>query len=537
LEGSPTSTTPSPRLPLWSERVEDLLGGVLLGIGIMSLLPTLGSGVSAYDEGILLTNSRLVQVGLLPHRDFYTNYPPGIYLLIAAVWSWIGVSPLAVRLLSGAVHLTLALLTARLAGRALGRSMSLLSAGLVMCWLSLLDPVSYSWLLALAVALLALELGLSVQAGGGPGVQFACGVAFGSVSCLRHDLFVYMTLAGAVALALAFHGHRRPARRTVLAVLAGAAVPLLLVWGPIVVQAGWWVADDLFITQVRHVQPARQLPLPALWGPTLLPRWLIDPFASAVALTLVAPLLAFALVVGAGGLRLAGRWTVGLLGGLSLAVLPQMLGRTDLEHAVFTIAPGVTLATILAQASARRWRSARLAPWLLTAVLVTPLLPALYWRSLATPTWPTGGPPFYGMPVGDARRRLVEFIASKTRPGEPIYVGAYQHRLLVANEIDLYFFADRPSATRYMQFDPNLQTRADVQRTMIADLERHRTRLVVLTPCCWFEEPNESRLPGSDELDRYIRERYALVAQFGNYLVLWRRELLPAERETAPGNP
>ena len=44
----------------------------------------MGGNIGAYDEGILLTGADLILRGQLPYRDFYTNYPPGIFLLIAA---------------------------------------------------------------------------------------------------------------------------------------------------------------------------------------------------------------------------------------------------------------------------------------------------------------------------------------------------------------------------------------------------------------------------------------------------------------------
>src|ERR1051326_2743377 len=127
-----------------------LLGASLLAIGLWSAAVALRFPVGPYDEGLLLTNARLIQHGLVPHRDFYTQYPPGMYLLIAAIWRLSGVSPLAVRLSSTAIHLVVALLAARLVGRATGRRVSLLTAGLTFCWLAPLDPGAYAWTSALA---------------------------------------------------------------------------------------------------------------------------------------------------------------------------------------------------------------------------------------------------------------------------------------------------------------------------------------------------------------------------------------------------
>src|SRR5438093_4914216 len=165
-----------------------LLGASLLAIGLWSAAVALRFPVGPYDEGLLLTNARLIQRGLVPHRDFYTQYAPGMYLLIAAIWRLSGVSPLAVRLSSTAIHLVVALLAARLVGRATGRRVSLLTVGLTLCWLAPLDPVAYAWTAALAAALLSFELGLRSADGRGPLMEVGFGLIFVGISCFRHDL-------------------------------------------------------------------------------------------------------------------------------------------------------------------------------------------------------------------------------------------------------------------------------------------------------------------------------------------------------------
>jgi hypothetical protein len=521
-EPPPAGTCDSRRAPAGGARASALIGISLLAIGLWSAAVSLRIPVGSYDEGLLLVNARLIGRGLVPHRDFYTQYPPGIYLLIAAIWWLGGISPLAVRLSSSAAHLIVALLAGRLVGRAIGRRMSLLTAGLTLCWLTPLDPVAYAWTAALATALVSFELVLRSGDGGGVWAEVACGLAFVAVSCFRHDLFTYLCATGAVA-ALALG--RRP---RLLPFVLGGAVPALAVWGPLVARAGWRVVlQDLVIDQERFVRPARDLPLPTPWTACgSLAECFGDPLLGAVVLGLAAPVLGLVVLAGARRLGLVDRRPVVLLTALAVAVLPQMLGRTDVPHAVFGVTPAVGLTALVAEALAARWRWGGALSLGAAAILLAPLVPSLGDALHAVPRVPSGPPPFYGMPADVDRRRVVAFVRAGTAADEPIFVGNVQHQRMIFNEVDLYFFADRPGATRYMQFDPGIETRAEVQRAMIHDLDERRTRLLVLVACCWHEEPNESRFPGSDELDRYIRDRYLVVARFGRYWVLWRRDAL-----------
>jgi hypothetical protein len=513
-------TRPRRAAPAGGALAATLLGVALLAIGLWSAAVALRYPIAPYDEGLLLTNARLIQRGFAPYRDFYTQYPPGMYLLIAGRLT--GVSPLAVRLSSSAIHLVVALLAGCLVGRAIRRPVSWLTAGLTLCWLTPLDPIAYSWMAAIAAALLSFELGLRSADGGGPLVDFGCGLAFVGVSCFRHDLFAYLCVPVAVvALTLG----RRP---RMLPFVLGGALPALAVWGPVVARADWrLVVQEMVIDQARFVRPARDLPLPIPWRDCgSLAECVGDPLVGAVVLGLVAPVLGVIVVAGARRLGLNDRRPAAFLTALAVAVLPQMLGRTDVPHAVFAVTPAVALFSLVAEATAARWRWGGALSVAAAAILAAPLVPFLRAQLGASPRVPLGPPPFYGMPTDPDRRRVVSLVASGTASDEPIFVGNVQHQRLNFNEVDLYFFTDRPGATRYMQFDPGIQTRAEVQRLMIHDLDARRTRLIVLVACCVRDEPNESRFPGSDELDRYIRERYVVVARFGRYWVLWRQEAL-----------
>jgi hypothetical protein len=114
------------------------------------------------------------------------------------------------------------------------------------------------------------------------------------------------------------------------------------------------------------------------------------------------------------------------------------------------------------------------------------------------------------------------YLLRHTSAHEPIFVGLSRHDKTVANAVVLYFAAERQPGTRWHQFDPGLQTRADIQQSMIADLQRNQVRWVVRDRSFEdMQEPNgSSRSSGVLLLDRWLDANYRAVAHLPN-LEIW----------------
>lgn len=527
-----------------ASRALDLAGAVLTATSAVLLARLyFRAPIQTFDEGVLLTGAMLVGRGQALYRDFYSNYPPGIFWTIAGLWKVFGTSPVVLRVLGAVLHAGLAALAGRIAGRAAGRRFSMLAAGLVLSWLLRLGTVPYAWLAGLLAAFVFVErLGGATEAGG-LGRWLSAGAALGAVSVLRHDLFVYLAMglvpvAGARALFAGAGGLRRELLRRAGALVAAALSVSAVVWVPTVARAGIvTVAHDLVIDQVRFVMPSRGLPFPDLFAlrstpfGLLLPTLACQVFEGAVALTVAGPVLvALALLAVR---RREGRTDSGLvlLGVLAVAVLPQLLGRTDLYHALFTVAPALVAGAVLAELVATGPR-VRLAPALgVAACLSLPLaiaLPGLFRvrPSVPAPDQPQryGGLPEESLELWSARREVLSFVAQHGRAGDPLFVGQVDHRHALLSEIDLYFLADRTGATRYMQFDPGLTGREDVQEQMVRDLERSRPVAVVLSRRTLFLEAKAEGEAGAGLLDGYLRSRYRLAGTADPYLLLLRRD-------------
>jgi hypothetical protein len=350
----------------------DLAGGFLAAWALYASARGFSAGIAGYDEGLVLTHTNAVLHGQLPHRDFYSAYAPANYWLLAAVWRVFGVSVSAARLVGFCVHLGIGCFASRLAARAGGRRFSWPTLGVVLTWLFTLNSVPYAWLLGLFWALATLELALVSRDTRSRGWSIAAGLAFGTLSGFRQDLFAYLGLSVGLLVALvALVGvvRRRwpsdwvPSSRQWGPFALGALVPIVCIWGPTFATAGFSrVASDLYFEQVRHIMPARDLPLPPLTSlvavpplPFALPAFFGRSFEAAIAWTLAAPFLAVAASLAWRKLEAKDRGMLALVGALAVAVLPQLLRRPDSSHALYTVTPALILAFGCLEAVATRF--------------------------------------------------------------------------------------------------------------------------------------------------------------------------------------
>ena len=524
-----------------AELLPSAVGWLLVALALWSTLRGLGRPLGPYDEGILLTDAYLVSLGQVPYRDFYSNYPPGAFLTIAALWKVFGVTVGVERALGVLAHLGVALGAGWVAGQMRGARFSAASAGVVLVWLAWLATPAYAWLLGLACAVFACGLALHASHRGSRGAWIASGVALGAAGCLRHDLFVYFVGALAVLAAVRVALIRRlapnDAERSSLGWLAvGAAVPLAVVWIPTLFLAGLRpVVEDLYLTQVRHVMPARVLPMPELTPlvtmpplPFPMPAFIARGYEGAVALTLVGPALALAALAWRKQLGLRGPLAPATLLALAAAVIPQMVGRSDPYHSFLTVTPALLLLCVIIESLGRGRGLARA----LVAAGAIGVLGIPVTRQLEIPdppepaAWQSQYPRYGSVPEPEAAREAVlAFVTEHTAPGDPIYVGLADHSRVFVNEMDIYYLTERTGATRIMQFDPNVVNRDDVQRVMASEIEAARAAVAILsTRYSHLVEPNESRNRGSSFLDDYLRSSYEVAGRAGPYQLLLRRD-------------
>ncbi len=487
-----------------------------------ALVLRLHAPIGSYDEGILLADAGFVHDGALPHRDFYTNYPPGIFFAIAGLWKAFGISILVERVLGLALHLAAALIAGKLAGRLRSERFSFFAASAVLFWAAGAGLAPRAWLAAMVAALAFAWFLWSALESSRLAPWFRAGVALGCVGGLRHDLFGYIGIVAALIAGARWATTRSEPRgpwiRRVASLSAGAATVLALVYVPVLATAGTdRVVRDLFVEQSR-VLAARTLPLFTKWG--------LRGYQWMFALEAAVPLAAGFVLVRRG-------WSngVAVVGGLALAVLPAAAGRSDAVHVIGCSTPALVLASACGLSRLESASSSRVRWAIATAMVGTLVVPAPHLLSFRAPRGEAVAERHsrYGGVMETVERRrareeVLDYVRDHSRPDEAIFVGTRTHDVVFVNEVELYFLAERRGATRWMQFDPNLTNRLDVQQEIAADLDRARAPLVVLCDCCYRDEGSGNGNPGAHWLDEYLALKYAPALETGPYLVLRRIE-------------
>jgi hypothetical protein len=353
----------------------------------------------------------------------------------------------------------------------------------------------------------------------------------------------------ALALGPASSGRRLRA----IGVYAGAATALgLLVYLPFLIAVGpAGLYDDLVGASLRE-RGYWTLPFPLSYdGP--LRAWPPADLAEdgKDLLGFYAPLVAvagFVLLLLLGGLRTRaerrvprGLAALAVLGGGCLAYL---LSRSDEFHATPLI---VVLAAALPPAIAWAWEHRataardtagnRAGPGRLAAPVVvaaaTAALALLLVHGTANRVSALLRPPELAaidLPVADGAKappaearalaRMAEIVGDRVPPGEPIYTITSRSDLVRFNQPLVYLLAGRPNPTRH---DYAIQTSAADQRALVGELARARPRAIVrwTSRASTEREPNlRGRPTGVRILDRWVADRYRLLARTGDYEIL-----------------
>lgn len=488
---------------------------LLIGwFALRALLRHAADPLGAYDEGLLLSDAYLMNQGRVIYRDFYANYPPGVFQIIRAVLA-LGLPGIwTVRLLGLLVRIATALCAARLAHHAAGRrGFCAWTASAVLVLQSDLGLVFFAYPLALLCGMAAV---LVWPVAGERWRSIASGLLLGLLSYVRHDLFIYLMVA-LCGLEVASWLHRRrpflldsPAELGRLA--AAMAISVLVLWVPVLLTSGArQTLHDLVIDQARRVMPGRSLPLPSLFEMQYVPLLQLELPTVLVGRT---PKGIVLLLLGAcaGAQRIAQSIRAGqpdafrpprlltLITILTIATLPQALGRVDYPHVIYCVP--VAIAALLA--SAKPWIT-----WPLLLICLVPWLghpPKFASMDVIAHAWTDRDDSHFVTP---SRQAVADLVRSETRPGETVFLGCRSHQRTITSPVDVLYLTQRRNATRYVQFDPGTVTTARGQAEMIADLKRARPRLAVLQPYCEGVESNASRFPGATLLDTYLREHYA----------------------------
>jgi hypothetical protein len=507
-----------------------------------------------YDEGLILVGAMRVAAGQVPHRDFYANYGPGQFYTLAWLFDLFGRSILVERVYDLALRAAIITATYGITAAYCRRWIAICTTIVCGFWLfsAGLPSIAYPIIPILLLTLIGSGLLLPIFRGDvRTWRMLAAGGVTGAVALFRYDVgFAFALVQICTIVIAAFLRKRRdPTQwglfRYLVGVIAVFLPPAILY---LAVSPIHPFIHDIILYPSKYYARARRLPFPGL-------RW-----RSLENVALYLPVLVAILSLS----RVMARkdrdhddqdqsW-VGFLilfGLLSTVFYFKGIIRISVGQMLLSLVPTVLSIAVLYEYSSRRGRRLhRIVQLTMTVSIFTATWSALkevrvlylghesVLEEVLSPRGPASlrsetnwcsvpNPLHTGLCflVDPDHAKLVSYISEHTNPGEPISIGLTRHDRLVANDLLTYFVSDRLPATRWSHFDPDLQTRADVQSEMVQELDRQGTRYVILEG--QFDSQvqasnDSSKSSGVTILDDYIRNNYRQVETFGS-LSVWLR--------------
>jgi hypothetical protein len=529
-------------------------------------------GFDFYDEGLILVGAMRVAAGQIPHRDFYANYGPGQFYTLAWLFDLFGRSILVERIYDLTIRATIVTV-------AYGITKYYCRKWIVVCttivcgfWLfssglpTLAYPIIPILLLSLVgsiVLLPAFQRDVAWQR------MATAGALTGLVALFRYDvgaalMFVQTCSIGIAALL----GQRRTSARwhaatsAMLPYWAGMAalfLPVALLY--MAVAPIHPFIHDAILFPAKYYVRARRFPFPGIHWRSLenIALYLPVPVALVSIYSVIASasrfvnpskdaewlrgnqkqkafLIVFGLVTVVfyfkGVVRIS---VVQML----LALIPMVITLAVLyeysshgHQRLHQIVQAMMVLSIVA-ATWSALKEVRVLYLTQSSVLQESLSPPgpvtlrseTYWCKVPNPLH-TG----LCFLVDPDHAQVILYILEHTSPNERIFIGLTRHDRLVQNDLLTYFAVSRLPATRWSHFDPDLQTRADIQAQMITEIDAQAVRYVVLES--QFDriiEPSNdsSKSSGVTLLDDYIRRKYHQVKMLGGLSVWLRNGAMP----------
>ena len=518
-----------------------LLYPTLFLSAFLFIFATMNRFGSIYDEGLILTGAMRVANGEIPHRDFYANYGPAQFYLVALLFKLFGPLAMAERLWDFAIKAAIATLSFA-AVRSCCRPAAAFAVYVAcLIWLGAVGgpgfPLFPAVLFSLAATLLvASSEGKDAQ----PTRIVVAGGCVGLTALFRYDVgglvgagLMVMLIVAAIRGGNRFW--RAPASPPWLfavgavAVFGPVALAYLLASGPI----GSFIHDVFYAS--TYYPRMRSLPLPSLDA------FLNAPIEAIVYLPPAIVAVAFAPAGSSGNAGPLG-WIISAFAALCIALYLKGWVRLSPIHTSGATIIALILLPML-------WTHTKGAPvrrafviacaalaavptfFALTATVKTAegnlaFVADFLLRGTAACNAPVHLRPVACVQISETRAAVIQFVVEHVPKDERLFAGTARHDKIFVNDNLIYFAAQRLPATHWHHYDPGLQTRADIQADMVAELERQAVRTIVLTSE-WDNvmEPNASAFSsGVTILDDYIRLHYEKVEQYGPISVLARRK-------------
>jgi hypothetical protein len=567
LQETSSVTTTSPNQTRWFDR-SPLRYAFIFIFCFVILFLGMDRGFDYYDEGLILVGAMRVAAGQVPHRDFYANYGPGQFYTLAWLFDLFGQSVFVERLydltLRSAIVTVVYGITAARCQRWIAACTTIVCA----FWLfsAGLPTIGYPIVAILPMVLLGSALLLPIFRGDLPKWRaLLAGGMTGLAALFRYDVGIALAIVQLASITIAGFLRQRGAvtgrgstRSSLLLYSLGIAAlflpPALLYLAVAPIHP---FVHDIFLYPVKYYARARRVPFPGI-------RWRSLENLAVYLPVVVAILCVWALVTKARDRDRAANaddiaqhqdrmGALILFGLLGTVFFFKGVVRISVAQMLLSLVPTViALAVLYAYTSGERRNLHRIVQWMMALSIFTATWSVLkevrvlhlsqqsVLQEVLSPPGPASlkaWTDWCGVPnrplhtglcflVDPSHANTISYLLAHTNPSERIFIGLSRHDRIVSNDLLTYFASDRLPATRWSHFDPDLQTRADIQTEMIQELDRPPVRYVVLES--QFDSQvqpwnDSSKSSGVTLLDDYIRRNYRQVQEWGAISV-WLRQ-------------
>ncbi len=533
-------------------------------ISLLSIAILTDRHIAPYDEGLILTGAMRVAAGAIPHRDFYSNYGPGQFYVLASVFWAFGPTVLVERLYDAAVKAGVVCLVYAISFPLMGRLLGVVVAGVCVLLIgrSGYGFASYPVWPSLFFILLGVLPLFSIFENRYSRLRLlSSGLSCGAAVLFRYDMGILAVFIVSFAVALYGFVGATGGLKSIVGRIAALLWPFwcgaALVVVPLFAAYALSGAMNDFIFQVIQFQAAhyvqtRSNPYPSLLG------GLSIVYFSVFALIVYVVSKSVEFMYGdVSRSSDPAKWVAFTIGMLAAGLYFKGIVRIDLTQ----MSPSIICSFILTGFMTKRFLVKR-RPAMHSALAALVLASAVYvvvfsvhelvhwrhvplgnlseaWRlarrsllqsapsdSRPDPCDPSVEPPrarCFNMP--DAERRAAQFVLSNTTPDQLIFVANGQNDKAFANNNSFYFLTGRQPASKWNQFDPGLQTSEVIQKEIVAELEGKGVQTIVIdTEFDNSVEHNDSaKHSGIHILDDYIHQHYAPVAEMDPYTILQRK--------------
>ncbi len=510
---------------------------------------------SSMEEGFMLAFPQRILKGDIPNVDFLHLYGP-FSLHALAGWYWLFGDTMESQRVFGLLQHVGIIFAMYAIGRAWGRRTAVLSA--VTALLLVLTPIGLSalaWEGGVALGLWSIVFGIRALHTSGRSRQVAlvaAGLLVGCALGYRPDLVLALGLTHCWLL---WRGRSDHTWKPTLGGLAIGLVPFMV---HLVIAGIGPSVRGMFLQPVVDLRPGRELPRPPSFGhidgalqavaegPLDAPWWRVPALSAnhqlfvwffvVIIVAVGVPITAFRLYRSSGG---AINRHVVLFGAslFGLGMLPQALQRPDSTHLAwgscvsFALLPCLFV-ELVPRAAPRFTRHAALVAGAAITVILLVVNPFFTYRYYLLQSRVSVGnkPGGYEVTRGErgfyfgnqalqtSSQAAIDDLDRLSQPADRLLVGpADLSRTIYSDAAFYYLFPELTPATFYIEMDPGL---ADQEGSSLAEDVASADWLILTNFWTGWYEPNASSDRGSEAPNQVVADKFCLVGNYENALVL-----------------